>query len=84
MREKHNVYKIAGATPQTLAPLKIRKQAQGSNRRLTTPLNPFNVPQSNTTQLHNGDNCINIRQPMQSRGRKHFVQCDALHLVTCN
>ena len=39
--------KIAYATPRTPAPEKnekTEKQAQGSNQRLTAPLNPSNVP----------------------------------------
>ena len=51
---------IAYATPQAPAPCKTEKQIQGSNQRLTAPLNPSNIPVSNRgeviphTSLHMG------------------------------
>ena len=39
---------ISYATPQAPAPCKTEKQIQGSNQRLTAPLNPSNIPVSNS------------------------------------
>ena len=47
-REKQNCLYIAYATPQAPAPRKIEKQTEGSNQILTAPVNPCNVPVSNT------------------------------------